>query len=257
MTEAYLTLSDPVRRSNYNTLMGLHKNIQIEPGQRTEEKGAWPGCSTTAAPTPWPPWTIRPRSTCSRKPHAWTRKSGYFAALGQAQAKNPNWRKHAVESYEKAIELDKSNAGLFVAFGQVLEQVGETVRATQQFQQALTLMPNHPTAIDAIARLTEKSRGTAARPASKPPWLGPPPGLEQAFEGRKETIGPRRSGANAAGSSRASTSEGVLALVVAPLRRLGTRRQRSRRGKAFLAIFSTGAFCREALTRRAGRQRPA
>lgn len=162
VTEAYLTLSDPVRRSSYNTLMGLHKNIQIDAGQRTEEKRRLARVlyhrGTDALATMDYSTAVDLLKEASRMDP----QAGYFAALGQAQAKNPNWRKHAVESYERALELEKGNAGLYVAFGQVLEQLGESVKATQQFQQALALMPNHPTAIDAIARLTGEKPGVAA-----------------------------------------------------------------------------------------------
>ncbi|MEO1088290.1 MAG: DnaJ domain-containing protein, partial [Acidobacteriota bacterium] len=37
-TEAYLTLCDPLRRSSYNTLMGVHRQLEIDPSTRDEEK---------------------------------------------------------------------------------------------------------------------------------------------------------------------------------------------------------------------------
>lgn len=173
VTEAYLTLSDPIRRSNYNTLMGLHQNIEIQPEQRTEEKRRLArvlyGRGTDALATMDYSTAVDLLKEASRMDP----KSTYFAALGQAQAKNPNWRRHALESYERAIELESENAGLHLAFGQVLEQLGETVKATQEFEKALALMPGNPGAMDGIARLTgQKPSGPAAATSSLRSVLG-------------------------------------------------------------------------------------
>ena len=163
VTEAYLTLSDPVRRSSYNTLMGLHQDIQIRPEQRTEEKRRMARVLYNRGTDALATMDYSTAVDLLKEAARMDPQTGYYAALGQAQAKNPNWRKHAVESYERAIELDKNNAGLYVAFGQVLEQLGETARSKQQFEQALTLMPNHPAALDGIARL----QGGKSAPAAK------------------------------------------------------------------------------------------
>ena len=172
VTEAYLTLSDPVRRSSYNTLMGLHQNIQIQPEQRTEEKRRLAKVLYQRGTDALATMDYSTAVDLLKEAARMDPQAGYFAALGQAQAKNPNWRKHAVESYERALELEKNNAGLFVAFGQVLEQLGETVRATQQFEQALALMPNHPAAVDGIARITGEKPGSGGGTSSLRSALG-------------------------------------------------------------------------------------
>lgn len=173
VTEAYLTLSDPVRRSSYNTLMGLHKNIEIQPEQRTEEKRRLAkvlyGRGTDALATMDYSTAVDLLKEASRMDP----KASYFAALGQAQAKNPNWRRQALESYERAIELEGENVGLHLAYAQVLEQLGETVKATQEFEKTLALMPGNPGAIDGIARLTgQKPAGPAAGTSSLRSVLG-------------------------------------------------------------------------------------
>jgi curved DNA-binding protein CbpA len=172
VTEAYLTLSDPVRRSSYNTLMGLHQDIQIRPEQRVEEKRRMARVLYNRGTDALATMDYSTAVDLLKEAARMDPQAGYYAALGQAQAKNPNWRKHAVESYERAIELDKTNAGLYVAFGQVLEQLGETARSKQQFDQALTLMPNHPAALDGLARLQGGGKPAAAAKSSLKSALG-------------------------------------------------------------------------------------
>lgn len=162
VTEAYLTLSDPVRRSSYNTLMGLHQDIEIEPEQRVEEKRRLARVLYNRGTDALATMDYSTAVDLLKEASRMDPQAGYFAALGQAQAKNPNWRKHALASYERAIELDQGNAGLYVAFGQVLEKLGDTAKAVQQYEKALALMPNHPTALDALAI----HKGSAA-PAAK------------------------------------------------------------------------------------------
>lgn len=164
VTEAYLTLSDPVRRSYYNTLMGLHQNIEIEPGQRIEEKRRMARVLYNRGTDALATMDYSTAVDLLKEAARMDPQAGYYAALGQAQAKNPNWRKHALESYERAIELDQGNAGLHVAFGQVLEKLGDTGKATQQYEKALALMPNHPTALEALAAI---KGGHPAAPAAK------------------------------------------------------------------------------------------
>lgn len=164
VTEAYLTLSDPVRRSYYNTLMGLHKTIEIEPEQRIEEKRKMARVLYNRGTDALATMDYSTAVDLLKEASRMDPQAGYYAALGQAQAKNPNWRKHALESYERAIELDRSNAGLYVAFGQVLEKLGDIAKAVVQYEKALALMPNHPTALEALA--VHKGSATAA-PAAK------------------------------------------------------------------------------------------
>ncbi len=152
--EAYLTLSDPLRRSSYNNLMGLRQDLKIHPEQRTEEKRRLAKILYHRGTDALSTMDYSTAVDLLKEAARMDPQAGYFAALGQAQAKNPNWRKQAVGSYEKALELDPESIAAHLAFGQVLEQLGEKVRATQEYDKVLSLMPNNPAALDGKGRLT-------------------------------------------------------------------------------------------------------
>jgi tetratricopeptide (TPR) repeat protein len=53
-------------------------------------------------------------------------------------------RQIAIENYTKAIELNASNARLFLWRGELFKQSGELGKAKSDFLQALTISPNKP-----------------------------------------------------------------------------------------------------------------
>ena len=60
----------------------------------------------------------------------------------------------AIDAIEKAIELNPKNLGIYLRAGFMYEELGRTEDALMVYQIALLINPEHPTAQDAIERLT-------------------------------------------------------------------------------------------------------
>jgi tetratricopeptide (TPR) repeat protein len=153
VTEAYLTLADPVRRSSYNTLMGLHQKVQVQPEQRSQEKRQLARTLYQRGVDALASMDYSTAVDLLKEAARMDPNGSYWLALGNAQAKNPNWRHHAVESFERALELMPDDVAANLAFAQVLEQQGAMERAKKHFQKVLTLMPQNPAAQDGLFRL--------------------------------------------------------------------------------------------------------
>lgn len=154
-TAAYLTLSDPRRRSSYNLLAGVKIAVEVDAGKRQQEKRDLARQSYRLAQH----YASDAAMDYSRAVELLleaTRldpRAEYFLLLGKTQARNPNWYADAVESYRRAVALKPDDAGYRVAFGGVLQGVGDYPGATAQYRKALELMPDHAGAREALARL--------------------------------------------------------------------------------------------------------
>ncbi len=154
-TEAYLTLSDAKRRSSYNLVAGIRVEIEVDEEKRNDEKRQLARQNYLLA-THYMASTARDYAPAVDLLQEATRldpKPEYFALLGQAQAKNPNWHLDAVESYRHAVRLSPKDAGIRVGFATLLEGVGDLEAARAEFQAALDAMPDHPAAREGLERL--------------------------------------------------------------------------------------------------------
>lgn len=67
----------------------------------------------------------------------------YHKLLGQALARNPHWRKNAVEHFETALRLAPFDVESVIGLGEVYEAAGMPERARRLFAQALELDPDN------------------------------------------------------------------------------------------------------------------
>ena len=164
VTEAYLVLSDPRRRASYNLLQGISMVEEVDEAKRTEERRKMAtSCYHNALHALAEHVQDYGQAvTLLKEATRLDPQASYFSLLGQALAKNPRWRDKAVEAFRQAVELDPKNAGIHVAFAELLEKCGDVSGARQHFTAALDDMPNHPTALRALDRL-----GGPARPAGE------------------------------------------------------------------------------------------
>ena len=152
-TEAYLTLSDPRRRASYNTMAGVQVQVAVGRAQRDEEKRSIAEQNYRRAASCLSQMDFSLAVDLLKEAARMDPRPEYFARLGLAQSKNPNWHSHAVESYRRSVELDPENAGTRVAYGKLLEEMDHRDKAREQYQAALELMPDNPDAQAGIARL--------------------------------------------------------------------------------------------------------
>jgi DnaJ-class molecular chaperone len=89
----------------------------------------------------------------------------YHAALGMALAKNPHWVREAIQSAEKATQLEPKNAAFHVELAELLLGQGLKLRARHPAEAAARLAPNDPRVQRLIADLD-------LRPGDEPPSEG-------------------------------------------------------------------------------------
>lgn len=152
-TEAYLTLADPRRRASYNTMAGVHVRVTVDQQQRDEEKRTIAEQNYRRAAACLSQMDFSLAVDLLKEATRMDPRPEYFARLGMAQAKNPQWRNHAVESYGRAVELDPDDAGIRAGFGGLLEEMERREEAREQYRQALRLMPDHAEARAGLDRL--------------------------------------------------------------------------------------------------------
>lgn len=88
----------------------------------------------------------------------------YYVLLGRAQAKNPNWLRHAVDSYRRALDLGADDGRVAVALGRLCEEMEQLDEAERHYRAALARDPHDTDARAGIARLTggERKPGSLA-----------------------------------------------------------------------------------------------
>ncbi|MEM7350927.1 MAG: DnaJ domain-containing protein [Acidobacteriota bacterium] len=162
-TEAYLTLSDPRRRASYNTVAGVHVQVQVDQEQRKEEKKAIALQNYRRAASCLSQMDFSLAVDLLKEATRMDPQAEYFARLGMAQSKNPNWHRHALESYRKASELAPEDAGIRVGYAELLEEMERPDEARNQYREALRLMPDHEHARQGLERLGGGLSGLAPK----------------------------------------------------------------------------------------------
>lgn len=79
----------------------------------------------------------------------------FYYLLGECQAKNPEarWQRLAEQSFQRAAELDPWNAEYRVGLGRFYKKRGLKLRAKRQFEEALTVVPDHAAALEELKAL--------------------------------------------------------------------------------------------------------
>jgi tetratricopeptide (TPR) repeat protein len=78
----------------------------------------------------------------------------YYVLLGRAQAKNPNWLRHAVDSYRRALDLGAEDPRIAVALGRLCEEMEQYAEAERHYRAAVARDPHDADARAGLARLT-------------------------------------------------------------------------------------------------------
>ena len=159
-TMAYITLSDPERRAEYNQQAGIDGS---EPGHgqdRFEERKKiarehFRRATELVANEDYHFALELIRQAIRNDPQA-----EYYALLGEIQSHNPQWAEQATESYRQALRRDPENAHYRVALGRLMEKTGQPNRARIHYRAALQNEPADGEAQEALDRLS--GRGSSA-----------------------------------------------------------------------------------------------
>ena len=151
--EAYLVLSDPPRRSSYNTLQGLQTHVAVDRGQRQQEKQQLARSNYMQSLNALAQMDYSQAVELLKEAARMDPQVKYLKALAGAQAKNPNWRRHAIESYKHAATLEPGDAAVHLGLAQVLEAENRVDEARTAYQACLERMPDNPKAQSGLQRL--------------------------------------------------------------------------------------------------------
>ncbi len=94
--------------------------------------------------------------------------SGYRAMLAQSLASIPEYRREAIEQFEKALDLDPDNITAHIQYGELLEKMKLPSRARHHYVRVLELVMDHREARNRLSRLD----AATPRPALRSSLLG-------------------------------------------------------------------------------------
>lgn len=153
VTEAYLTLSDPMRRASYNTVSGIQVAEEVGDEKRRREKQQLARQNYRRATRHMEQMDYSMAVDLLKEAARMDPQPEYFVRLGVAQSKNPHWQHHALASFEEAVALSPDDAGVLTAYGAVLEHLERFDEARAQYEAAISKMPDHVAAREALDRL--------------------------------------------------------------------------------------------------------
>ena len=156
--EAYLVLSDPPRRSSYNTIQGLQTHVTIDRRQRQQEKQSIARSNYMQSLNSLAQMDYSQAVELLKEAARLDPQVKYLKALAGAQAKNPKWRRHAVESYKQAAKLEPDDAAAHLGLAQVLEAEDRFDEARNAYQACLDRMPDNPSAQAGLQRLGGRAK---------------------------------------------------------------------------------------------------
>jgi tetratricopeptide (TPR) repeat protein len=160
-TEAYLTLSDPTRRSSYNMVSGLFEGITVDPGERDVERRSLAQQNYRHGARLLSSMDVSQAVDLLKEAARIDPQVDYLCLLGQAQAKNPKWWDHAETSFQRAISASPQDVRPHLGYAELLESMDRLEAAIDEYQAALEIEPHHPMALLALERMgvRPKSKG--------------------------------------------------------------------------------------------------
>jgi tetratricopeptide (TPR) repeat protein len=93
------------------------------------------------------------------------RCSSYRVMLAESLAQVPEYRREAIEQFEKAIELDPSSVMAHLRYAQMLEHLRMPLRARTHYIRVLELDMNHREARERLNLLDAAAPPRASRPS--------------------------------------------------------------------------------------------
>ena len=173
-TAAYLALSQPERRRRYDErLAGMPRSAAGRPPSGEERRNLARSYYERAEALIDAEDFHFAIELLKQAVHTHPRPE-YYVLLGRAQAKNPNWLRHAFDSYRKAMELGAEDPRISVALGRLCEEMEQFDEARRHYESALARNPAEPDARGGLARLSVRRAGGGDGDGVDKPrsWLG-------------------------------------------------------------------------------------
>jgi tetratricopeptide (TPR) repeat protein len=151
---AYLVLSDPVRRKEYDR----EHPTTPEPELRSEEELAEVRREMARRSFRRAQSLMRAEQyhyvvELMREAVQWDPRPEALALLAEALAKNPLWREAALENLQHAARLAPNDAAYRLKLGRLLEDMERTTAAIEEYRAVLEKAPNQPDATEGLERL--------------------------------------------------------------------------------------------------------
>jgi curved DNA-binding protein CbpA len=151
ITEAYHTLSDEAKRTDYDSRRETIPREDRRDMAKTAETKFRQGKTLYGMEMYEDSVTLLEEAT-----RLMPEKSTYFLLLAMAEAKIPAFRKRAEQHFLRSIRLDSWNPEGHVGLGLLYKNEGLAVKARKQFERALKVDPDHPIAQKEMSR-TDKN----------------------------------------------------------------------------------------------------
>jgi len=158
LTTAYRTLANDKAKKDYDRrllhqFVGTPSDAQTNPSEFVEKARECMAEKNYAASILWMHRAI------ANEPNS----SNFRYMLGQCLSAIPEYRREAVEQFEKAIQLDPRNLEAHFYYANLLERMHLPGRAKGHYQRVLELDMNHREAREALIRLNVSSPRAASR----------------------------------------------------------------------------------------------
>lgn len=169
-TQAFLVLSNPERRRQYNQAESIDLSASPVTGvERKVESQDLARKYFEQAETLVARGDFHYAIELLQMAAKLDRRADYLLALARVELKNPKWLPRAVDSCRAALEADPHSAEARYLLGEIFESQGDLERARAQFTAAVREDPNH---LQATAKVRLLSATKQARPEAESGLFG-------------------------------------------------------------------------------------
>jgi tetratricopeptide (TPR) repeat protein len=157
-TRAYLVLSDPDRRREYDLLYrprGPSAPLPRSPEEIAAARREMARSSFKRAQVAMRAEHYHTVIELMRDAVRWDPRPEAFALLAEALAKNPHWLESAANQFREAVELAPREPAYRLRLAQLLESLEHREEAATEYHKVLERMPGHPEALAGLARLAD------------------------------------------------------------------------------------------------------
>ena len=151
--EAYRTLIDPDLRIAYNRVALPESAPEVDGDARETEKQQVADEHVRRALYHLQQQDVSMAVDLLKEAARLAPSADTWATLARAQARNPGWRRHAVQSWREAIALRPEWVEAYCALAETMEAMGDESGAAEQYRQALELTPGDGKIQVALGRL--------------------------------------------------------------------------------------------------------